>query len=107
MSSRDRVRLCCAVVALTAIAPGSAAARWSITGTLAKPGYTVLAVTANGKATAVRLNGRRFRVRPPAARVTLHLRARGGVYAGPIVVGQERKGKRALVGVKAGASLAS
>ena len=40
-----------------------------------------------------------------AGRVTLHLRAPNGTYAGPIVVGRRKKGKRAIVGVKAGARL--
>ena len=35
--------------------------------------------------------------------MTLQLRAKDGSYAGPIVVG--RKGKRAIVGIKAGAKL--
>jgi hypothetical protein len=37
--------------------------------------------------------------------VTLHLRASEGTYAGPIVVGKRKKGKRAIVGVRAGAKL--
>ena len=37
--------------------------------------------------------------------MTLQLRAPSGIYAGPVVVGQEKSGKRALLGVKAGAKL--
>jgi hypothetical protein len=86
--------------------PASAVAKPKpISGRLSKSGYTVLAVAADGKATVVNTTGRKFRLRPPAKRVTLHLRAPDGIYAGPIVVGQERKGKRAILGVRAGAKL--
>jgi hypothetical protein len=74
-----------------------------ITGTLNKPGYTVIALAANGRARSVRARTGTFRLLPPAARVTLQLRSPGGKYAGPIVVG--RQGGRALVGVRAGARL--
>jgi hypothetical protein len=65
----------------------------------------VIVLAANGRAKAVRAGRGRFRLRPPAGRVTLHLRAANGRYAGPIVVGSRRKGRRAIVGVKAGARL--
>ena len=90
--------------AATAVAAGKQAQKW-ITGRLDKPGYTVIALASNGKASSTRVRDRSFRLRPPASRVTLHLRAPNGVYAGPIVVGKAQKGKRAIVGVKAGARL--
>ena len=74
-----------------------------ITGALDEPGYTVIAVAANGAAKAVLAGDGRFTLRPPAERTTLHLRTPGGKYGGPIVVG--RDGKRAIVGVMAGARL--
>ena len=37
--------------------------------------------------------------------MTLHLRAPDGTYAGPVVVGRERSGRRAILGVRAGARL--
>lgn len=83
----------------------SAAAPKPITGKLSKPGYTVIALAANGNATAARAKPRKFKLRPPAKRVTLHLRARDGTYAGPIVVARKKKGKRAILGVKAAAKL--
>jgi hypothetical protein len=76
-----------------------------ITGKLSKRGYTVIALAANGKANSVVARRSQFRLRPPARRVTLQLRDKNGVYAGPIVLGVAKKGKRAIVGVKAGAKL--
>jgi hypothetical protein len=76
-----------------------------IRGRLSKPRYTVIALADNGVAKTVLLKGRRFKLRPPAGRVTLHLRAPDGTYAGPVVLGRERHGKRAIVGVGAGAKL--
>lgn len=89
---------------LSAGAP-AAAAPARITGTLSKPGYTVIAQAANGRATSVKVRDRRFSIRPPATRVTLHLRDRRARYAGPIVVGREKSGRVAILGVKAGARL--
>lgn len=97
----------CAVAALAllvASAPAAAAPK-RITGKLSKPGYTVIALAGSGKATLDRPGRRKFRLRPPARTVTLHLRARDGTYAGPIVVAKRKRGKRAIVGVKAGANL--
>jgi hypothetical protein len=93
------------VASLTPLAasPSAAAAPKRITGKLSKPGYTVIALAANGRATSARPERRAFGLRPPAERMTLHLRAPNGRYAGPIVVG--RDGKRAVVGVTAGARL--
>ncbi len=79
-----------------------------ITGKLNKPGYTVIALAANGQARSVIAKRGSFRVVPPAAMVTLQLRASDGVYAGPIVLqekGAKRKPHLAIVGVKAGAPL--
>jgi hypothetical protein len=106
--SRARVTALCSgalLLALLAASGSASAAPKPISGKLTKPGYTVIALAANGKASVVRASRGRFRLRPPAGRVTLHLRAPNGVYAGPIVVGSERRGRRAIVGVKAGARL--
>jgi len=105
MRSTSRAATLCfvAAVAGVAVTAPAAAAPKRITGTLSEAGYTVVALAANGKARLVEANGGEFSVRPPAARVTLHLRAPNGKYGGPIVVG--RAGRRALVGVKAGARL--
>src|SRR4051812_2846453 len=91
---------------LLASAPAVAAPK-RITGTLSAPGYTVIAVAENGKGKAAKATrtSRRFSIVPPAQRVTLHLRGRDGVYVGPVVVDKSRNGKRAVLGVKAGAKL--
>jgi hypothetical protein len=94
-----------ACLALLATSAPAAAAPRRITGKLSQAGYTVIALAANGKAAAVRTASGRFTLRPPARRVTLHLRAPGGVYAGPIVVGRQQGGRRAILGVAAGARL--
>jgi hypothetical protein len=57
-----------------------------ITGKLNKPGYTVIALARNGRAKTVRARSGAFELRPPAKKVTLHLRASDGTYAGPVVV---------------------
>lgn len=57
-----------------------------ITGKLSKPGYTVIVLARNGTANSVRAGSGQFRLRPPAKKVTLHLRAPDGTYAGPVVV---------------------
>ena len=92
-------------VASTALAVGAApsvAKQARVTGKLSKPGYTLVALAANGKATSVRAKGS-FTLVLPARKVTLHLRAKSGVYAGPIVVGGSRR--KAILGVKGGAKL--
>jgi hypothetical protein len=91
--------------ALLAPSVPAAAAHKPITGKLSRPGYTVIALAENGRARVVRASQGRFSLRPPAKRVTLHLRAPKGTYAGPLVVGRKKKGKVAIVGVKAGARL--
>jgi hypothetical protein len=92
-------------LALSATSAPAAGAPKPITAKLSAPGYTVIALAANGKAKVARVRRGRFKLRPPADSVTLHLRARGGTYAGPIVVGRRKGGRRAIVGVKAGARL--
>jgi hypothetical protein len=83
----------------------AAAAPKPISGKLSRPGYTVLALAADGNARAVEARRGKFKLRPPARSVSLHLRAPSGTYAGPIVVGSTSRGKRAIVGIKAGARL--
>jgi len=98
------------VALLAATAPAAAAPK-PITGKLSKPGYTVIALgTGAGGQKAVRASRGRFKLRPPGGLtteqgVTLHLRAPSGSYAGPIVVGRRKKGRRAILGVRAGARL--
>jgi hypothetical protein len=76
-----------------------AAALKPITGRLDKPGYTVIALAANGQAGSVIAQGGSFSVVPPAATVTLQLRAPDGIYAGPIVLAQGDNVKQALAEV--------
>lgn len=96
---------CIAVLlALLVVSGPAVAAPKRITGKLSKSGYTVIALASNGKAkSAVAKQGRTFRLRPPAKRVSLHLRAPDGRYAGPVVI--SGRGRRAILGVKAGARL--
>ena len=96
--------LTASVVFLAMCAPTLAAPN-RVTGKLTKSGYTVIALAANGEASSVRVKRRSFRLRPPATRVTVHLRAKNGTYAGPIVIGRKRQGRRAILGVRAGARL--
>jgi hypothetical protein len=107
LGMRSRTFLwCCAAAVLALVAPAAAAARFApISGTLSKPGYTVIALAANGKATSVRASHGGFSLRPPADRVTLQLRGPNGIYAGPVVIGSDQHGARAIVGVRAGARL--
>ena len=86
--------------------PAAVSARIAaISGRLNKPGYTVVAVAANGTLTSVRARGGAFTLRPPSTAMTLQLRAPNGVYGGPIVVAVEQRGKRAIMGVRAGVKL--
>jgi len=94
-----------ALLALLAASAPAGAAPERINGTLSKRGYTVIALASSGKASSAGVKQRSFRLRPPAKRVTLHLRTSTGRYGGPIVIGRERKGKRAILGVRAGARL--
>lgn len=93
------------LLALLATAGPAVAKPKPITGKLSKPGYEVIALATSGEATSVRARANGFRLRPSAKRVSLHLRAADGTYAGPVVIGKERKGKWAIVGVRAGAKL--
>jgi hypothetical protein len=93
-------------LALSGAEPASASAKpGRISGKLTQPGYTVIAIAKNGRAQVRRAPHRSFNLRPPADVVTLHLRAPNGVYAGPVVLGGARKGRRAILGVRAGARL--
>ena len=92
-----------ALAAVLIVSTSASAKPQPISGKLSRSGYTVIAVAAGGEAKSVATRRGRFSVRPPADRVTLHLRARNGTYAGPIVIG--RDGRRAIVGVRAGARL--
>jgi hypothetical protein len=86
-------------------APATAKPR-PITGKLSKTGYSVLTPARSGGGRVILAHASsdgRFRLTPPAASVTLQLRAPNGDYAGPIVFG--RTGKLAIVGVRAGARL--
>lgn len=97
--------LCGGLVGLLATSAQATAAPKRISGKLTEPGYTVIALAASGSAVTDRAANRRFRVRPPARKVTLHLRAPDGTYAGPVVVGARKRGRQALLGLKAGAKL--
>jgi hypothetical protein len=97
---------CGAAAVLVLVVPATASAKPApISGTLSKPGYTLIALAANGRATSVRTRTGSFSLRPPAASVTLQLRAPNGIYAGPVVISSDQKGARAIVGVRAGARL--
>jgi hypothetical protein len=88
------------------LVPTVAAARIGpITGSLDKQGYTVIAIASDGRAKAVAARRGSFRVVPPAKQVTLHLRAPGGQYAGPVVLASLENGSRAAVRVNAGTRL--
>jgi hypothetical protein len=76
--------------------------RHAITGTLAKRGYSVVALATDGRSRATRGEAR-FALVPPARTVTLQLRDRRGRYAGPLVM--RGKGSRVVVGVRSGAKL--
>src|SRR5437764_1351466 len=91
------------VAALLAVPASAAAKQRPITGSIAANGFTVLALSYDGKASSVVVRAGKFRIVPPAGKVTLSLRNSKGQYAGPIVVG--RKGKKAALGVRAGAAL--
>jgi hypothetical protein len=82
-----------------------AAGTKAITGKLSKPGYTVIALAGSGVAHTDLAAKGKFKLKPPANKVTLHLRAPDGTYSGPVVVGKKKKGKLAIVGVRKGARL--
>jgi hypothetical protein len=98
--------LAASLALLAASAPASGAAK-RITGKLSAPGYTVLALDADGEAASkpTKASGK-FKLKPPAKKVSLHLRAADGTYAGPVVIDKQgKRGKKAILGVKAGAEL--
>lgn len=96
---------CLALGAALLAVPAGASAAKPISGELSEAGVAVIAVADNGKASIDRASRGAFKLKAPAKSVTLHLRARDGSYAGPIVVGRAKGGKRAIVGVRAGAEL--
>jgi len=73
-------------LALGASPPAGAAASGPITGRLDRPGYTVIAVAADGRAAATLASSGSFSLVPTSATVSLQLRAPNGTYAGPIVL---------------------
>jgi hypothetical protein len=96
-----------ACVALAGANAGATAAPKKISGKLTKAGRTVIAIDKSGEAASKRAksNGK-FKLKAPAKKVTLHLRGRDGTYAGPIVIAKRgKKGKTAILGVKAPANL--
>ena len=108
MRSRRRVGGCvtASLALLVATAPAAGAAK-RITGKLSATGLTVIALDADGEATSkpAKANGK-FKLKPPAKKVSLHLRAADGTYAGPVVIEKRgKKGKKAILGLKAGAEL--
>jgi hypothetical protein len=107
MISRTRTALLAAcILTLALLAPAFVQAKPAkVSGKLSMRGYTVIALAASGKAKTDRAANGKFKLRPPAKKVTLQLRAPDGTYAGPIVVAEQQDGKRAIVGVKAGAEL--
>jgi hypothetical protein len=109
MAKRIRVQavVVCATgsAALLVASTTAAAAPKPISGKLSRAGYEVIALAPDGGEGTSDLAEPDFRLRPPAKRVSLHLRAADGTYAGPVVLAKERKGKRAAVGVVAGTAL--
>jgi hypothetical protein len=96
-----------AALALLLIGISSALAAKPITGKLSRPGPAVIALDKNGEAASAQsaANGK-FKLRPSARKASLHLRAADGTYAGPVVIAKKgKRGKRAILGVKAGAEL--
>lgn len=98
---RLRLPLVLGLAGSLVLASTAAARPAAITGKLSKPGYTLIAIGYDGSAVSTR--ARSFKLRPRVGRVTLHLRDRRGKYAGPVLVA--RKGRRGVVGVRAGARL--
>ena len=98
-----RLVICGAAAAAVAVATAlPAQGANTITGTLSKSGYTVVAVGTTGTSVSVKAKGKKFTLKAPSTS-TLHLVAPNGRYAGPIVVAT--KGKNAVLGVKKGANL--
>src|SRR5689334_17468385 len=77
-------------------------ARKPITGRLDRAGITVVALAPRGAVTQARARPG-FRLVPPAATVTLQLRAGSDAYLGPVVV--QGRGGSVELGVRPGANL--
>ena len=86
---RLRFILLAAIGALLLLSAGAAAQSGEITGTLDRPGYTVIALAADGEAGIAVAQSGAFSLTPPAEEVTLHLRAPDGTYAGPVALEPE------------------
>src|SRR5215208_3705903 len=101
---RSRILMGLALTATVAawIPSAANAAPDPIKGKLSKNGYTVIALAPDGRAATVDAKPK-FRLVPPAGKVTLHLRDAKGSYAGPLVVPDSRK--KVIVGIHAGAVL--
>jgi hypothetical protein len=95
--------LASALVAAICAAPAQAAQQ-PITGKLDKRGYTVVALSKSGAASAAAKKGS-FKIVPAGGRATIQLRDAKGRYAGPVVMAVTKKGKSAILGVKAGTRL--
>jgi hypothetical protein len=103
MMQSKRAAAVAAVIGLCLLAATSADARRpAITGSLDRPGYTLVALGPDESSRSVRVK-RRFKLVPPARTVTLQLRDRSGALFGPVVI--RGRGKRVVVGVRAGAKL--
>lgn len=89
----------CVVAGLTLLATAPTWAAEPITGKLTGPGYTLIAVSADGKASSVVAGDGSFSLVPPADTVTVHLRAPDGRYGGPVVL-RDDGGKVARARVK-------
>ncbi len=101
-----RLGLACAfalIACLGVTAQASAAA--TISGKLSKRGYKVVAISERGKVATASARRGSFKVRAPARVVALHLLDKRGHYAGPVVMDTTSSGRKAVLGVKAGAKL--
>jgi hypothetical protein len=65
----------------------------------------LIALAQDGQAETVETAKRSFSVRPPESAVTLHLRRPDGTYLGPLVVDEKKKGNKAILGIRSGASI--
>src|ERR1700759_5466061 len=99
--TKARVAAIAMLLTFAAAAPASARSFHPISGTLSKPGYTVVALAYNGAATKVNAKHGKFTIHPAASRTTLQLIGPNGRYAGPVIVAT--RGKRVIEGVTAGA----
>ncbi len=90
------------VILAALVLTGVAQAAKPVTAKVSKPGYTLVALAPMGKATSARARGT-VRLATPSRTFTLHLIGANGSYAGPVVVA--KKGKKVVLGVRAGAKL--